>query len=406
MALAYSSTLVPDIIVARALAFLRQNAIMPSLVQNLSDNVVAQKGDVITLPDTDAITVTNVTAAATPPAPVQVTNAAKYVTLNQWKRAAFGITDKEVGEILDVQHYVPGQMEEAMKGLANTVDSYVLGKYTGIYNFSGIPGTTPFATNLNVFKDATALLDADLAPQGMRKVVLDPFARANAMVLSSFLAADERGDQGGILEGQIGRKLGADWFMDQNAPQHEVGTWGCAASCGTEVKAAATAGTSTFIIQGTSTTTTIGGTVLVGDVFFVTGDDQPYVVKTGGTVAAAAGATLELAVSPPFRATIGAGATVSWYHSTIAKRDLADQSDPRINLLFHPRAFAFASRPMISKSSYLGASGHFSRTVRDNLSGLSLRLEVIRQYKQWLVDFDILYGCTLVRPQLACRIHG
>jgi len=33
-------------------------------------------------------------------------------------------------------------------------------------------------------------------------------------------------------------------------------------------------------------------------------------------------------------------------------------------------------------------------------------MEIIRQYKRWSVEYDILYGATLVRPQLACRIHG
>ena len=109
------TTLVPKIIAARGLEFLRQNAVTPRLVQNLSDGVVAKKGDVITLPDSAALTVTNVTVAATPPAPTDVTIGAKYVTLNQWKKVDFGITDKEIGEILDQEHFIPVQMEEAMK---------------------------------------------------------------------------------------------------------------------------------------------------------------------------------------------------------------------------------------------------------------------------------------------------
>ena len=401
------TTLVPKIIAGRSLEFLRENAVTPRLVQNISDKVVAQKGDVITLPDTDALTVTNVTVAATPPLPADVTLASKYVTINQWKKVSFGLTDKELHEIAAGEHFVPGEMQEAMRALGNNVDDYILALYTGVWNFAGTPGTTPFATNLNAFRDARKLLNKDLAPMSGRNVVLDPDAEANALVLSQFLKADERGDQGGIISGEIGTKLGANWYMNQNVVSaHTVGSWGCAASCGTEVKAVATAGTSTFIIQGTSTTTTIGGSVKAGDVFYVTGDSQPYVVKTGGSVAAAAGATLALTVSPPFRATIGAAATVAWYQSTIAKTDLLDVGDPSVNLYFHPNAIAFCSRPMASTSSFLGSGGNFTQVVRDPVTGISMRMEIIRQYKRWSVEYDILYGATLVRPQLAARIHG
>ena len=74
--------------------------------------------------------------------------------------------------------------------------------------------------------------------------------------------------------------------------------------------------------------------------------------------------------------------------------------------MFHPNAFAFCSRPMVTQSSYLGSTGHFAATVRDPLTGIGMRMEVIREYKQWLIDFDILYGCTLVRPEMVCRILG
>ena len=42
----------------------------------------------------------------------------------------------------------------------------------------------------------------------------------------------------------------------------------------------------------------------------------------------------------------------------------------------------------------------------DEVSGLSLRLEVSRQHKQIQWSFDALYGATVVRPQLASWIAG
>ena len=42
----------------------------------------------------------------------------------------------------------------------------------------------------------------------------------------------------------------------------------------------------------------------------------------------------------------------------------------------------------------------------DPISGLSLRVEVTREFKQTRVSYDILYGGALVRPQLAALILG
>ena len=57
-----------------------------------------------------------------------------------------------------------------------------------------------------------------------RVVILDPDAEANALGLSVFLKANERGDQQGVKEGVLGHLLGADWYMDQNVVTHSAGT--------------------------------------------------------------------------------------------------------------------------------------------------------------------------------------
>jgi hypothetical protein len=40
------------------------------------------------------------------------------------------------------------------------------------------------------------------------------------------------------------------------------------------------------------------------------------------------------------------------------------------------------------------------------VSGVALRMEVVRQNKQTLFDFDVLYGAACVRPELAVRLAG
>ena len=395
MALANTVTsLIPKIIAARGLNVLRENSIMARLVRNESDMAAASKGDVMTFYKGSALTVKDVTIGATPPVPANTNDNPKYVTLNQWKKVDFGIDDKEIGEILDTTHFIPYQMEEAMLALANTIDSYILAKYTSIYNYSGTAGTTPFASNLNAYRDARAALNADNAKQENWRCVLNPWAEANAVVLEQFMAADRAAGAGPtIIKGAIGTKLGTDWYLDQNMPTHTAGNWtnNEAASLGGVVLAAATAGTSTFILRGVSTTNTVGGNLKVGDVFTIAGDLQPYRVKTDVSVAIGVSATLIVTCDPVLRVTIAASAAVTFGGGPIP-------ADSVTNLLFHRDAFIFASRPMVGKSAYFGAPGHFATTIQDPISGISLRLEVIREYKQWLFDFDVLYGATLTEP--------
>ena len=372
----------------QGLPTLREQAIMPRLSLNSFDaNDNRDRGSTIDVPIPTAIAARDVTAAVTH-ATNQDTAADKVqVVLSQWKEASFHLSDKDTEEVM--AGFVPMQAQEAVKAVANALDSYILGKYTGIYSYGGTGGTTPFATNLSAFRDARKWLNKNLAPMTDRRVVLDADAEANAVVLEQFLAADRRGDQGGIIEGQIGRKLGANWFLDQNIPTHTAGTWAITGVGYTEVKATGTIGTSTLVIQGNSSTTTNGGNLVTGDVFSVDGYD--YVITATASVAVGAQKTLSITFSPVLQTTVAAAATVTIQGTHV------------VNLAFHRDAFAFASRPL-SRSQMDGAANFM--TFADPISGVAIRLEVSRQYKQWTWSYDILYGAVLARASQAARILG
>ena len=83
--------------------------------------------------------------------------------------------------------------------------------------------------------------------------------------------------------------------------------------------------------------------------------------------------------------------------------DVVD-STGRVGLAFHRDAFALATRPLMASSTDL-AMGSNIMSMTDPVSGLSLRLEVQRQYKQTTWEFDILYGVKCVRPEYACKVY-
>ena len=132
------------------------------------------------MPIFSAITQRDVTPAVTHATNQDFSPTKVQVALDQWKEASFQMSDKDEDSVMS--GVIPGQAAEAIKSLANGVDSFVLGLYTGVYNYGGTAGTTPFATNLNAFKDARKWLNKSLAPFDDRAVVLAPPRRPTTML--------------------------------------------------------------------------------------------------------------------------------------------------------------------------------------------------------------------------------
>lgn len=374
-------------ILAAGLKALRQNAVMPQVVNRDYEGYAAQKGNVINIPIPSAIAQRDVTPAVAYAANVDSAPTNVAVTLDTWKEAPFQLSDNDVVSVMNGM--VPMQVSEAIKSLANGADSFMLAKHTGIYGMAGTPGTVPFSGSLNMAVTARKLLTLQLAPMDDRRVVIDPAADANLLLNSEVLEFQKRGDTQGIIRGTIGTKLGFDWYTDQNVTTYTPGT-GWASGFIASTVAGVIGQTTLNVINATAS-----GQVKVGDIFTVVGDTsnagsaQQYVVTVTTTVSA----TVQSVITfyPSIKATIATGATLAVV-SVVYTAHVA----------FHRDAFAWASRPLAGIS---GLGHEFSSAV-DPISGVALRLEVSRQYKQTTFSFDILYGGALVRPELAVKIAG
>jgi hypothetical protein len=374
-------------LLAQGLLALRQNAVLPRLVNRSYDNLAAQKGNVINVPIPAAIAARDVTPAVSYAANVDTTQTSAQVTLDFWKEAPFQLSDNDLVSAMD--GVIPMQASEAVKSLGNAVDAYIWGKHIGIYGMAGTPGTTPFNGSLVAAGTMRKLMNLQLAPMDDRRAVIDPSAEANLLIVPNILDTDKRGDQGGILEGSIGRKLGFDWFMDQNAVSYTPGTGWASGNIASTV-AGVIGQTTLNIINATAS-----GQIKIGDIFTVTGDTsngggaQQYVVTVTTTISA----TVQVVITfqPPLKATVATGATLVVVSATYVA-----------NLAFHRDAFAWASRPLADVQGL----GHAMMSAVDPISGVTLRLEVSRQYKQTTFSYDVLGGANLVRRDLAVKIAG
>lgn len=363
-------------ILAKGLLTLREQAIFARLVNVDYGNEAAQKGQTIDVPVAPSYSATDVT-----PSPVHASVADSapglvQITLNNWKHVPFYLTDKELVEIDENRHFMPMAASGAIRALANSIDQSISAQYTGVYGYVGTAGTSPFGSSILDATNVRRVLNEQLAPLDGRMLVLDPSAEANALALPQLSDFDTTSDSGPRIEGEMGRKLGFRFFMSQQLPLHTAGT------AATIVTQASTAAGAASVPLSASTT----GTLVVGDIISFAGDSQTYVVGETVTVSTA----IATAIDPVLQANVPAGTAVT------------KRASHTVNLGFTREAFAFANRPLRSDMEL----GNRITAATDPMSGISLRLEVSRQYKMVQWDFDVLWGTKLIWPEFAVRLAG
>ena len=369
-------------LLAQGLMALREHAIFPRTVNRSYDTLATQKGNIINIPIPSAVGARSVTPSVVHDSNVASAPTSVAVTLDQWYESPFEMTDND---LLSTQSgFVPMQASEAVKSLINQIDSHIWGKHIGIFSAVGTAGTTPFASGVTNAASARTNLNVQLAPPVDRRAILDPTAEGALLSAAEILTWEKRGDTGGIIQGEIGFKLGVDWFMDQNVSVYTAGT---AWLTGWAVAGTGTIGASTLTVIGTQT---VMGSVKIGDIFTL-GNFQ-YAITTAKSTASVTAGTIFL-FYPPLKEVIASDAVLTVGYAA---------TQMVVNLMFHRDAFSFASRPL----SDIGGHGNAIQSVSDPVSGVSLRLELSRQHKLTTFSYDALWGSALVRKELATKIFG
>jgi hypothetical protein len=370
------TNIIPQIL-ARGLLALREQAVMARLVMTDMGDEAAQKGSTIDIPLPGTFTAQDVTPAPVHSSAQDSDLGLVQVSLNNWKHVDFFLTDKEYDQVMQDRHFVPMNVSSAIRALANSIDDTIHSNYKDVYGFVGTAGTTPFSSTITDATNVRKVLNEQLAPiDDNRRIVFDPAAEANALALPALADFDKTGDQGPRIAGELGRKVGMRFFMSQNTKTHSAGT------AATIVVSSTQAANSSTIGLSAST----GGTLVTGDIISFAGHSQTYTVQATATV----GTNTAVRVSPNLEVIVTAAAEVTKRATHV------------VNLGFHRDAFAFANRPLRSDQNL----GTLISSATDPISGITLRLEVGRQYKQTSWDFDALWGTKTVRPELAVRLAG
>ncbi|HET8777973.1 MAG TPA: P22 phage major capsid protein family protein [Candidatus Limnocylindria bacterium] len=373
------------IVIAQSLMSLREQALITRHINRDFENVPQAQGDTVNVTLPGPVTASDVTPSATPIVAGDTKPVKVPITLSQWKKSNMVLTDKEVGMI--TAGIRPSQISVHMRALANTVNSYFYALYKRVYGFAGTPGTNPFATDTQPILDARTVLNNQLAPMDGRKVILDVNAEAKAFKISDIVRADARGNGDAITSGRLSTTFGMDWFMDQLIPTHTSTPLTAGAATVNGAQAVGVGSTDNGRTGTLSIAKATNAAPLVkGDIITIAGDTQTYVVLADVTLAVG---NTSVSIAPALQKATAGGEAITLKATHV------------VNLVFHPDAFMFASRPL---SDVGGAANTFQQM--DPVTGISLRGEIIRQHKQTVIEFDYLFGGECVRPELACRLAG
>lgn len=383
------TNVIPQLL-AQGLLTLREFSIMPRLVNANWSSMAAEKGSSIDVPIPSAVNVKDVSPNYIPATTHDTSPTKVTIELDQWKEAPFYLTDKDILEAMN--GIIPMQAGEAIKSLANTVDQALLSTYKSVYGRSGTPGTPPFAASIYEATQARKVLSNQLCPLSDRRFVMNADAEANALGLRAFQDSNFGITDADIREGNLPRKLGFTWAMDQNVRDHTCGSLGGTTADPTLTTGLVAASVATVNVDVGATNAL---SLVKGDIITFSGHDQTYVITTATSVSA--GSTVDLPISPALTASVATGESIT------LDGENESVSSYGVNMAFHRDAIAFASRPLADSADGLG---NLIQTAVDPISGISLRLEVSREHKRTRFSYDILYGYKLVRPQLACRVHG
>jgi hypothetical protein len=398
-----NSILTIDMITRKALEILENNLVITRNVNRQYDDSFAVEGAKIgstlriRLPDR---------ALVTDGAALQVQDDnEQYTTLTVSSQKHIGVNFTSAELTMQLDDFAERVLKPRISQLASSIDADVANSFKSIYQSVGTPGTTP-STSL-VLLQAQQKLNEAAAVMSPRYATVNPAANAGLVegMKGLFNPTDTISRQ--FKNGMMGMGvLGFDEInMSQSIKQHTTGSWGTSITVTSTVS---TQGSTSLGISftGSSKTWNVGDVFTVAGVYAVnpqtresTGSLQQFVV----TAATSGSSTATLTVSPAMYTADQALATIDAFPQASAVVTMLGSSASTYaqNLVYHKDAITFATADLLLPQGVDMAA----RAVHN---GISMR--VVRQYDinndRMPCRIDVLYGYSVIRPQMGVRLWG
>jgi hypothetical protein len=400
-----NSILTIDMITRKALEILENNLVLTRNVNRAYDDSFAVEGAKIgstlriRLPDR---------ALVTDGAALQVQDDnEQFTTLTVSNQKHIGVNFTTAEMTMQLDDFAERVLKPRISQLASSIDADVANSFRNIYQSVGTPGQTP-ATSL-VLLQAQQKLNEAAAVMSPRYATVNPAANAGLVegMKGLFNPTDTISRQ--FKNGMMGMGvLGFDEInMSQSIKQFTTGTRNATGTTGAAVTAQ---GSNTIVLAGVGNALTIKA----GDVFTVagcfsvnpqtresTGSLQQFVVVADVTSSAGGAATVT--VSPAMYTSTHALATIDSFPANGAVTTFIGAANSQYpqNLVYHKDAITFATADLLMPQGVDMAS-------RQVHNGISMR--IVRQYDinndRLPCRIDVLYGYSVIRPQMGVRLWG
>ena len=400
-----NSILTIDMITRKALEILENNLVLTRNVNRAYDDSFAVEGAKIgstlriRLPDR---------ALVTDGAALQVQDDnEQFTTLTVSNQKHIGVNFTTAEMTMQLDDFAERVLKPRISQLASSIDADVANSFRNIYQSVGTPGVTP-ATSA-VLLAAQQKLNEAAAVMSPRYATVNPAANAGLVegMKGLFNPTDTISRQ--FKNGMMGMGvLGFDEInMSQSIKQFTTGSRNATGTVGTTVTAQ---GSNTIVLAGVGNALTIkaGDVFTVAGVFAVnpqtresTGSLQQFVVVADVTSSAGGAATVT--VRPAMYTSTHALATIDSFPASGAVTTFVGAASSQYpqNLVYHKDAITFATADLLMPQGVDMAS-------RQVHNGISMR--IVRQYDinndRLPCRIDVLYGYSVIRPQMGVRLWG
>jgi hypothetical protein len=211
---------IPEIWSAQLLSSLKKTLVFagPSTVNRNYEGEIANAGDTVRITSISRPTIADYTKNVTAITPENLTDAQRSLVVDQCKYFAFEIDDVDMRQSVSGGALMSEAASEAAYGLADVVDLYVAGLYTGADAANKISTTSVTTAALAVtgLVNLKVKLDNANVPQQGRYVIVPPWYLGLLLQSDTFVRVDASGSSEALRNGSVGRAFGFDVFVSNN----------------------------------------------------------------------------------------------------------------------------------------------------------------------------------------------
>ena len=378
------SSIVPDIYEALDVVSRELTGLIPAVTMNASAERAGINQNIVV--DVEpAGNVSNITPAMTVPDPTGQTSGSTVIQITKSRAAEFGFIGDDQKKLNTGPGYLSvraNKIAQAIRAVANEVESDLAGLQSTFSRAYGTAGTTPFGT-ANDYTDASnvlKILKDNGSPQSDNQLVINTAAGANFIGKQS--AVNSAGTDSMLRQGVLLDLAGMPLRESAQIADFTAGTGTSATTDDSGYAVGATV--LTLASAGT-------GTLLAGDVVTFAGDSNKYVI-TSGDADVSGGGTITLA-APGLRVAMSAATKAITVVASAAR-----------NMAFNRSALVLAARAPARPEE--GDMAEDVIVITDPRSGLSMEFAMYKGYRKVRYEVGLAWGVKNIKPEHTALLLG